>query len=106
MAIAERLNGKLYDSLCTLDPARKMLEGADVLRTPKCVADMIKRVSERARDVVGDGPTYISFYADGLDPAFAPGTGTPQTGGLTPREAPQICMASAGLMSSAPMSSR
>ena len=41
----------------------------------------------RARAVVGDGPTYVSFDVDSLDPAFAPGTGTPEVGGLTPREA-------------------
>ena len=50
----------------------------------------IEGVINRAREVVGDGPTYISFDVDGLDPAFAPGTGTPETGGLTPREAQQI----------------
>jgi agmatinase len=34
------------------------------------------------RDVLGDGPCYLSFDIDGLDPAFAPGTGTPEIGGL------------------------
>jgi agmatinase len=47
-------------------------------------------VVEKAREVVGDGPTYISFDVDGLDPAYAPGTGTPEAGGLTPREAQAI----------------
>ena len=50
----------------------------------------IEGVIKRALEVVGDGPTYISFDVDGLDPAFAPGTGTPETGGLTPREAQRI----------------
>ncbi len=36
---------------------------------------------------VGDGPIYVSFDIDSLDPAFAPGTGTPEAGGLTMREA-------------------
>jgi guanidinopropionase len=40
-----------------------------------------------ARRVVGDGPTYISFDVDGLDPVFAPGTGTPEVGGFTSLEA-------------------
>jgi len=44
----------------------------------------------KTREVVGDGPTYISFDVDGLDPSFAPGTGTPETGGLTPRECQEI----------------
>jgi guanidinopropionase len=40
-----------------------------------------------ARRVVGDGPTYVSFDIDSLDPAFAPGTGTPEIGGFTSLEA-------------------
>jgi agmatinase len=50
----------------------------------------ISGVVETARRVVGDGPTYVSFDVDGLDPAYAPGTGTPEAGGLTPREAQAI----------------
>jgi guanidinopropionase len=57
----------------------------------------IDAVVERARAVVGDGPTYISFDVDGLDPAFAPGTGTPEAGGLTPREAQAILHGLAGI---------
>ncbi len=44
-------------------------------------------VIQKAREVVSDGPTYISFDVDGLDPVYAPGTGTPELGGLTTREA-------------------
>ncbi len=40
-----------------------------------------------ARRVVGDGPTYVSFDIDALDPVFAPGTGTPEFAGITSREA-------------------
>ncbi|MGH7037712.1 MAG: agmatinase [Stellaceae bacterium] len=54
-------------------------------------------VIAKARAVVGDGPTYISFDVDGLDPAFAPGTGTPEAGGLTPREAQAILCGLKGL---------
>jgi guanidinopropionase len=51
------------------------------------VADIgVRAVIERARKVVGDGPTYVTFDIDSLDPGFAPGTGTPEVGGLTPRE--------------------
>jgi agmatinase len=39
-------------------------------------------IAERVRDVVGGGNTYLSFDIDALDPAFAPGTGTPEIGGL------------------------
>ena len=46
----------------------------------------VDAVVAEARRVVGDGPTYISFDIDGIDPAFAPGTGTPEVGGLSSRE--------------------
>ncbi|MET7241891.1 agmatinase [Methylobacterium sp. EM32] len=51
----------------------------------------------RAREVVGDGPTYVSFDVDSLDPGFAPGTGTPEMGGLTPREVLDLLRGLAGL---------
>jgi agmatinase len=44
-------------------------------------------VVARIRDRVGQGAAYLSFDIDCLDPAFAPGTGTPVSGGLTSREA-------------------
>ena len=47
----------------------------------------VDQVIAEARRVVGDGPTYISFDVDGLDPVFAPGTGTPEVGGISTREA-------------------
>lgn len=56
-----------------------------------------KAVIEEARRVAGDGPTYISFDVDGLDPAFAPGTGTPEIGGMTTREAQQVVRGLQGL---------
>ena len=57
----------------------------------------IAGVVEKARAVVGEGPTYISFDVDGLDPAYTPGTGTPEAGGLTPREAQAILHGLRGL---------
>jgi guanidinopropionase len=50
-----------------------------------------------ARRVVGDGPVYLSFDIDGLDPAEAPGTGTPEAGGITMREALRLLRALRGL---------
>jgi guanidinopropionase len=41
---------------------------------------------ERIDQVLGEGPVYISLDIDGLDPAFLPGTGVPEIGGLTPRD--------------------
>jgi agmatinase len=51
----------------------------------------------RARRRVGDGPLFLSFDVDVLDPAFAPGTGTPEVGGLTAREALGFVRALRGL---------
>lgn len=47
----------------------------------------LQAVIDKALDVVGGGATYVSFDVDSLDPAFTPGTGTPEVGGLQPREA-------------------
>lgn len=56
-----------------------------------------KAVLEEARRVVGDGPTYVSFDVDGLDPVYAPGTGTPEVGGLTTIEAQLLVRGLRGL---------
>jgi agmatinase len=51
----------------------------------------------RMRAVIGAGPAYLSFDVDSLDPAFAPGTGTPEAGGLSSREAMALIRGAAGL---------
>lgn len=52
---------------------------------------------EEARRVVGNGPTYLSFDVDGLDPIYAPGTGTPEAGGITMVEALRLIRGLQGL---------
>lgn len=52
---------------------------------------------ERVRARVGSGPLYLSFDIDVLDPAYAPGTGTPEVAGLTARQALGYLRALAGL---------
>jgi len=47
----------------------------------------VENTIAEARRVAGDGPVYVSFDVDGLDPVYAPGTGTPEIGGLTTLEA-------------------
>lgn len=54
-------------------------------------------VAERIRFVQGDGPAYLSFDIDALDPAFAPGTGTPEVGGLASWQAQAILRRLGGL---------
>ncbi|MBT5263582.1 MAG: agmatinase [Rhodospirillaceae bacterium] len=57
----------------------------------------IKAVIEEARQVVGDGPTYLSFDIDALDPVYAPGTGTPEVGGLSSLEGQLLVRGMSGL---------
>ena len=57
----------------------------------------VKAVIEEARRIVGSGPTYVSFDVDGLDPVYAPGTGTPEVGGFTSVEAQLMIRGLSGL---------
>lgn len=61
--------------------------GMTVVTARDLASQGVERVIALAREVAGSGPTYLSFDVDSLDPAFAPGTGTPEVGGLTSREA-------------------
>lgn len=56
--------------------------GVTTLDAPNCHARGPAWVAAEIRRVVGDGPAYLTFDIDALDPAFAPGTGTPVWGGL------------------------
>ena len=56
-----------------------------------------KQIAEMAKAKVGNGPAYLSFDIDSLDPAFAPGTGTPEIGGLSTREAQEIIRGLSGV---------
>ena len=56
----------------------------------------IDEVVERAAATAGEGPTYLSVDIDVLDPAFAPGTGTPEPGGMTSAELLRACRLLAG----------
>ena len=54
-------------------------------------------VVAEARRIVGDGPVYVSFDVDGLDPVYAPGTGTPEIGGFSTAEAQRMIRGLDGL---------
>jgi agmatinase len=54
-------------------------------------------VAAKAKQIVGDNPVYLSFDIDGLDPAYAPGTGTPVWGGLTSAQAAKLLRDLAGI---------
>jgi agmatinase len=74
-----------------------LAQGVRIVRAEQVVRLGIAEVSGRARAVLGQGPTYVSFDVDSLDPAFAPGTGTPEVGGLSTREAMELVRGCAGL---------
>lgn len=60
--------------------------GMTVIHADEVARQGVAAVIDTARRLLGDGPTYISFDVDSLDPSFAPGTGTPEVGGLSTRE--------------------
>jgi agmatinase len=64
--------------------------GMTVIHAEEVTGLGIPAIIEKAKAIIGDGPTYLSFDIDSLDPSFAPGTGTPEIGGLTSREVLEI----------------
>jgi len=77
------IRGPLYDAEDLRDDERL---GFAVITSDDYQMDGLKGVIERALQRVGDGPIYLSVDIDVLDPAHAPGTGTPEAGGMTSRE--------------------
>ena len=59
--------------------------------------DGVAATMTRVREIVGARPLYVTFDIDSVDPAFAPGTGTPEVGGLTSYEAQELVRGLAGL---------
>jgi guanidinopropionase len=73
------------------------VSGMTVLHAETFSSLGIPKTIKKIHEVIGKGPVYISFDIDSLDPAFAPGTGTPEAGGLTTREAMALVRGCAGL---------
>jgi guanidinopropionase len=85
-------------SLFHLDMQRFSFEtGMRVMRIEEVEERGWRACIDEAREIAGGGPVYVSFDIDSLDPAFAPGTGTPEAGGLTMREAQGMVRRLAGL---------
>ena len=61
--------------------------GVRIVFIEEFMARGVADVMAEARAIIGDQPTYLSFDIDALDPSFAPGTGTPEIGGMSTREA-------------------
>jgi agmatinase len=88
------MRGSIYDR-DDWDDAREM--GFDLVPTDEVRERGIPSVIDRIRERTGDAKTYVSFDVDFVDPAYAPGTGTPEIGGFTSRETQEFLRGLAGL---------
>ncbi|MEZ5593031.1 MAG: agmatinase [Gammaproteobacteria bacterium] len=72
-------------------------QGVRVVEAEECWYKSLAPLMSEVREQLGAGPVYITFDIDGLDPAFAPGTGTPEIGGLTIHQGLEIIRGCRGL---------
>jgi agmatinase len=89
-----RMEGLLDDERCVQVGIRTWYEPANhpfkVIDADQANQRSAAEVAASICEIVGDGPAYLSFDIDCLDPAFAPGTGTPVAGGLSSNRVLQI----------------
>ena len=88
------MRGSVYEQT-SLDDARKL--GFDLITTVEVQEQGIDALIKRIHDRVGDSKVFVSFDIDFVDPAYAPGTGTPEVGGFTSSEALRIVRGLKGL---------
>jgi len=72
-------------------------QGFRVVPAEECWHRSLAPLMEEVREDLGGGPVYLSFDIDGIDPAYAGGTGTPEIGGLTSVQALEIIRGCRGL---------
>ena len=94
LSIQVGMRGSLYEA-GDLEDSREL--GFDLVPTDEVREIGIPAVVERIRERVGDAKVYVSFDIDFVDPAYAPGTGTPEIGGYTGREAQEFVRGLAGI---------
>ena len=88
------MRGPLYEP-GDLEASREL--GFELVTTDEVREVGIPEIISRIRERVGSAKTYLSFDVDFCDPAYAPGTGTPEVGGFTSREAQEFLRGLAGL---------
>ena len=88
------IRGSVYDPT-EHDWARA--QGIRIIYMEEFVQRGATSVMEEARDIAGNGATYVTFDVDSIDPSMAPGTGTPEIGGFTTREAQEMLRLLAGV---------
>jgi agmatinase len=86
-SIQAGMRGSVY-SRDSLDDARKM--GFDLVTSMEAQEQGVDELIRRIRDRAGDAKAFVSFDIDFVDPAYAPGTGTPEVGGFTSSEALRV----------------
>jgi len=72
-------------------------QGFNVITAEECWYKSLMPLMDKVRSKLGNGPVYLSFDIDGIDPGFAPGTGTPEIAGLTVIQALEIIRGCHGL---------
>jgi guanidinobutyrase len=72
-------------------------QGVRVVQAEECWYKSLAPLMAEVRDQLGAGPVYLTFDIDGLDPAYAPGTGTPEIGGLSVQQGLEIIRGCRGL---------
>ncbi len=72
-------------------------QGFTVVQAEECWHQSLTPLMEKVRATIGDAPCYLSYDIDSLDPAFAPGTGTVEIGGLTIWQGLEIIRGAQGL---------
>jgi len=88
------LRGSGYEA-ADFDWSRR--QGFRVVQAEECWYRSLAPLMAEVREQMGSGPVYLSFDIDGLDPAFAPGTGTPEVGGLSVWQGLEIVRGCRGL---------
>jgi agmatinase len=88
------LRGPLYDES---DATMTTEVGMQLITGPEMHEIGITETLRRVRTWVGDGPAYVTFDIDFVDPAYAPATGTPEVGGFTSAQCLQLVRGLAGL---------
>jgi guanidinopropionase len=81
------IRGSIYD---TTDHDWAKSQGIRIIYMEEFVERGAVDVMAEARAIAGVGPTYVTFDIDSIDPSMAPGTGTPEIGGFSTREAQQL----------------
>ncbi len=72
-------------------------QGVRVVQAEECWYQSLAPLMTEVREQLGAGPVYLTFDIDGLDPAYAPGTGTPEIGGLTVHQGLEVIRGCRGL---------